>query len=915
MKNILLGLSVLFTFNGFSQVIEIDPPFPTQNDTITVTYHADLGIGGLNGIVPVYTHTGVITSTSSGPSGWQYVQGNWGTADPNVAMSYAGPNTHEITYHIPTYYGFPSGTVVEQLAFVFRNADGSLEGKGYDGGDIFYPVYPVGGGLEARIISPELNFVLEPGDSLEIKAASNENATLTLYDNGLQIAQALNTQEIAYTQTFTLPGGHVIELVADNGTTIKRDTVGIIVVPPVQIVPAPSGISDGVNYINDSTVILQLHAPFKDNIFVIGDFNNWFPVAGDFLAKDPGGQKWWVELTGLTPGDEYRFNYVIDRDMIIADPYSEIILNPWDDPYIPDHVYPNMPEYPTGIVLGNVSVMFPGKPEYVWQNTQFTPPNKTELNIYELLIRDFSDSHSYQSLIDSIDYIQKLGINAIELMPNSEFEGNISWGYAPSFHMALDKYYGTIDAYKAFIDTCHGRGIAVIMDFVFNHAFGQSPLVQMYWDEQNNKPASNNPWFNADCPHPPYCWGYDFNHTRQATKDFIDRVNTYWFEEFNIDGVRYDFTKGFSQVGDVGFDATRIQNLKRMADTVWAVNPEAYIILEHWADDNEERQLSDYGMMLWGQATHEYQEATMGYASSSNFNKAVYSFRGFNDPHLVTFPESHDEERLMYKALTFGNSSGPQDVKDLNVALSRTAMTHVFSLAHPGPKMIWMFGELGYDISIDDPCRTCPKEIRWDYYNVPERKSVYNIVSALFKLRNENPVMHTTDFDYNFSGAMKKLHLNSPTTNVALIGNFGVVPSTTNPQFQHTGTWYEYFTGDSIVVTDVNTNITLVGGEFKMYIDQFVESPTIGIEEEVESAELELIVFPNPAADVLYVNLFAQEATLTISNLQGQAVHQEAVNSTDLTKSIDVSGLPAGLYIMVVQSEGTYRTARFAIQR
>ena len=302
-------------------------------------------------------------------------------------------------------------------------------------------------------------------------------------------------------------------------------------------------------------------------------------------------------------------------------------------------------------------------------------------------------------------------------MPNSEFEGNISWGYAPSFHMALDKYYGTIDAYKAFIDTCHGRGIAVIMDFVFNHAFGQSPLVQMYWDEQNNKPASNNPWFNADCPHPPYCWGYDFNHTRQATKDFIDRVNTYWFEEFNIDGVRYDFTKGFSQVGDVGFDATRIQNLKRMADTVWAVNPEAYIILEHWADDNEERQLSDYGMMLWGQATHEYQEATMGYASSSNFNKAVYSFRGFNDPHLVTFPESHDEERLMYKALTFGNSSGPQDVKDLNVALSRTAMTHVFSLAHPGPKMIWMFGELGYDNSIDDHCRTFPKEISWDYYN------------------------------------------------------------------------------------------------------------------------------------------------------------------------------------------------------
>ena len=175
--------------------------------------------------------------------------------------------------------------------------------------------------------------------------------------------------------------------------------------------------------------------------------------------------------------------------------------------------------------------------------------------------------------------------------------------------------------------------------------------------------------------------------------------------------------------------------------------------------------------------------------------------------------------------------------------------------------------------------------------------------------------MHTTDFDYNFSGAMKKLHLNSPTTNVALIGNFGVVPSTTNPQFQHTGTWHEYFTGDSIVVTDVNTNITLVGGEFKMYIDQFVESPTIGMEEEMERTELEVNVFPNPALDVLYVDLFAQKGTLTITNVQGQPVHQEEFFSTDLTKSINVNGLPAGLYILSIQSEGDYRTARFAIQR
>lgn len=914
-KSCFLFLSVVYTLVSFAQVISVQPPFPTQNDTVTITFDASEGNGALNGVVPVYAHAGLITSTSASPSAWQFEQGNWGTPDPNVLMTILGNNMHSLTYHIPTFYGFPAGTQVEELAFVFRNMDGSVVGRNFDNGDIYYPVYPLNGGFEARIFSPIFNYVLDPGDSLEFRAGSNEDALLTLYDNGVQIAQVANAQALTHTHTFTTAGSHRIEFVADNGTTIIRDTTYVIATPPVQIVSRPAGTIDGINYINDSTVRLQIHAPFKDNIFIIGDFNNWLPRASDFMFKDPSGSKWWVEITGLTPGEVYAFNYVIDNNLIVADPYSEVILSPWDDPYISDYVYPNMPDYPTGKVYGNVSLIFPGKTPYVWQNTQFTPPDKTELNIYELLIRDFADSHDYQSLIDSIDYIQKLGINAIELMPNSEFEGNDSWGYGPSFHMALDKYYGTIDAYKAFIDTCHGRGIAVIMDFVFNHAFGQSPLVQMYWDQQNSRPAPNNPWFNTDCPHPPDCWGYDFNHTRQATKDFMDRVNTYWFEEFNIDGVRYDFTKGYSQVGHVGYDPVRIQNLKRMADTVWAVNPDAYIILEHWADDNEEIQLTDYGMMCWGQATHEYQEASMGYTSGSNFNKAVYTFRGFNEPHLVTFPESHDEERLMYKNLTFGNSNGALDVKDLEVALARTTLTHIFALATPGPKMIWMFGELGYDISIDDPCRTCAKEIRWDYYHVPERKAVYNNVAALFKLRNELPIMHTDDFNYNFSGIFKKLHLNSPTTNVALIGNFGVIPGTTNPQFQHTGTWYEYFTGDSILVTDVNANLVLEGGEYRLYIDERINSPTIGLEEDnLAEGGSELLVFPNPANDQVHMGIESSEMMLSITNLQGQVMMSQKLEQWDFNRVLDVSGLPAGLYLINVLADGQTYNTRLVVQ-
>ncbi|MCB0681020.1 MAG: hypothetical protein KDC32_08815, partial [Saprospiraceae bacterium] len=177
--------------------------------------------------------------------------------------------------------------------------------------------------------------------------------------------------------------------------------------------------------------------------------------------------------------------------------------------------------------------------------------------------------HDYTTLIDTLDYLQNLGINAIELMPVQEFEGNISWGYNPSFHMALDKYYGPVNEFKRFIDSCHARGMAVILDVVYNHAFGQCPLVQLYFD---GKPTPESPYFNVDATHP-FNVGYDFNHESEATRRYIDQVMTYWLEEFRVDGFRFDLSKGFTQVNnpdDVGawgqYDASRIAILKHYAD-------------------------------------------------------------------------------------------------------------------------------------------------------------------------------------------------------------------------------------------------------------------------------------------------------------------------------------------------------------
>ncbi len=115
---------------------------------------------------------------------------------------------------------------------------------------------------------------------------------------------------------------------------------------------------------------------------------------------------------------------------------------------------------------------------------------------------------------------------------------------------------------KRFIDECHRHGIAVIQDMVLNHSYGQSPLVRLYWDKQNNRPSAQNPWYNPVSPNPVYSWGYDFNHESEATKIFVDRVNRYWLTEYKVDGFRFDFTKGFTNTPGDGsaYDAARIAN-------------------------------------------------------------------------------------------------------------------------------------------------------------------------------------------------------------------------------------------------------------------------------------------------------------------------------------------------------------------
>jgi hypothetical protein len=905
-----------------AQVVSTVPAFPTAEDSVTVIFDASLGNAGLAGYTgDIWAHTGVITDKSTSSTDWKYVIAGWSQNTDKAKLRSLGNNKWELKIRpsVRSFYGVPSGEKILKMAFVFRNNNGSKTGRMADGSDIFATIYEAG--LNLTLTSPDQDFlVANQGSTISIAAQATSSDSIAVFQDALRLYSVAGLV-LNYSLSVPTSGFHNVEVVAYGlGTTVTK-SFSYLVRGDNPVAELPAGAKDGINYPSDHEATLVLYAPNKEFAFAVGDFSDWKIDPLFRMNRTPDGFRYWITLDNLESGREYRFQYLVDGTLRIADPYSNKISDPWNDHYISESTYPNLIDYPAGKTTEAVSVLQTGQVPYNWKHPEFTPPEKKNLVIYELLVRDFLEAHSFNVLIDTLDYLKNLGITAIELMPVSEFEGNDSWGYNPSFYFAVDKYYGPAETFKAFVDSAHARGLAVIMDMVLNHSYGQSPLVRLYWDGANNRPSAENPWYNPVSPNSTYSWGYDFNHQSAATQRFVDSVNTYWLKEYKVDGFRFDFTKGFTNTtGDGGsYDASRIAILKRMAGKIWEANPNAYIILEHFTATQEEKELTDFGMMVWGNVNYNYRQATSGWYSGGgwDFSGISYLNRGFSQPGVVGYMESHDEERLMYECLRYGNTQNQAyNLKDLGIALKRMELGANFFIPVPGPKMIWMFGELGYDYSINyNNDRVGRKPIRWDYLSDPLRKRLYQVYGALNELKASHPVFATSDFQISFQDSVKRLHLNHPDMKVTILGNFGIRTSSRAGNFQHTGWWYEYWTGDSVQIQATTSQVTLAPGEYRLYTDKKLKKPDIlSSSGDFEISEIEDagILYPNPAHDIL--NLWLNGSgrwNITISDVSGRRLMEEAVNgnSTGGQHSFRIGNLQPGIYFLEARS-GNQRTIR-----
>ncbi|KQS89867.1 alpha-amylase family glycosyl hydrolase [Chryseobacterium sp. Leaf394] len=934
MKRILIPFFLLIVANIFGQISYTISPNPfneTQQITLTVPGNQidEAAWGVVNNAVYIWSWS---LDQNYANSQDCPTNGTWGNSNETNRLAYnAGTDSYSLTFTPTTFY---NRTNIGRFGFLLKTKTGSSQTSP----DIYVNV----GTLNLNMTSPAANSItsVAAGSSINISATATTAATYQLKANGV-VVHSTSVASTSYSYNYTMVADADMELIAtDANNTVKNRTFVLQTPRNVVSEAIPTWIKQGINYhpTDQTKVGLALYAPFKNFVHVIGSFNGWAVNDSYLMKRDTTNPDlYWIELSGLTAQQLYTFQYRTNDLKKVADPFSPQILSSYDDQYISATTYPNLPAFPAGQGF-EVSMFKTGETAYPWQVTNFTRPNKENLVIYELLLRDFTAEKNWQSLINKISYLKTLNINAIELMPIMEFEGNISWGYNTSFHYAIDKAYGTPAKFKEFVDLCHQQGIAVILDVAFNHATGRNPLARLWNVDPDGDGygdiAANNPYFNT-VPKHSYNVFNDFNHSTAATKYYVERCLQQWLTEYKVDGFRWDLTKGFTQnctendeTCTNAYQQDRVDVLKYYADKQWAIDPNSYMIFEHLGTDAEEQQWANYrvaegkGVMLWNNQNGPYNQNTMGYKDNSSFDRMDHELHGFTNNYTVGFGESHDEERLMFKNLAYGASSGGYNVTTLNTALNRMKTFGATFFTVPGPKMIWQFGELGYEFSINrcpdgsinNACRTDEKPVAFTlgYDTNPNRNSIYTTWSQIINLRNIHPVFKTKTYTVesnnltnDVDGLVTRIYLQDNTVagmkNVLVLANYGLTTRNIVPYFPYAGQWQNLMDNSSYTVSSTTAPISLEPGEFRIYGNA---AGTLSTSEQNLENRLSLQIADNPVKNKVAKLIYhkVKNGEITIYDMTGKKMNSYQLKTENGTLEINTN-YPSGTYLVHLKSE------------
>jgi len=549
-----------------------------------------------------------------------------------------------------------------------------------------------------------------------------------------------------------------------------------------------------------SAIEFQLFAPHNEGAALIGSFSNW-----EAIPMHKGKDGYFRTSVDLEDGVyQYKFRVQSKSWFFEPDQWVEVI-----DPYATDI---DAADGETGVVWVKGGERITDT--YVWQHDDKPLPPDRELVIYEMHIGDFSGGENdaqergtYQDAIEKLDYLCELGVNAIELMPVKEYPGDHSWGYNPRYFFATESSYGTTADLKQLIDECHGRGMRVILDGIYNHSEAESPLTQIdhdYWYHHSPRDPENNwgPEFNYEL--------YDEKLETYPARRFVGDTVRFWVQEYHIDGIRFDAARQIANYDFMHWIAQEARHTagpkpfyniaEHIPETADLVGPEGpmdgcwhesfyWCVLEHICGDTFDlERLKD---ALDGKR--------QGYLGTTN---------------VVNYLTNHDHERLMselaereiFEAAAFGRAK-------LGAVLLMTAV---------GVPLIWMGEEFGeYKPKSPDP-----RKLEWPLLGNDLNRGLFEYYKGLIALRKQNHALYTENINFFHedpdSKVLAYIRWNDAGDRVVVVANFSdqFLAGYQIPNFSEVGTWHEWTGNYDVEVGDAGLTIDLGEYEAKVLVWQ-----------------------------------------------------------------------------------------------
>lgn len=767
-KHLLLLMAMVWlAVSGVSAQMFTTSPSPLQQSSKNVKIYFDpsqCDVAGLKTATEIYAHIGV--TLTSDPNAWTHVVGAWADKQAKKKFTKLSSGLWELNIgDINTYFSLPAGTEIAKIAIIALNATGTVQTK-----DCFLDVYPPGFYISLTH-SPE-NLVINKATTFTFTLSSTENARLTLKVDGQEIASASNTTTLSKSYSFSSQGSFSkVTAVADNGTETKTQEVTVAYPTASRPENYPGGTPKmGAVKQADGSVIFCLAAPLKQSVIIVGAWDDYQTLDKNVMKyHDYNGYRYfWTKVTGLENNKYYPYYYLVDGTIKVADPCAKLMLDCYSDKWIPAGVWTEeMPKYPYDRFDDTMLAVYRGDiDDYNWDSAtkNFKVPDKKSMVVYELLLRDFTGDGSdqdgkrygtFSSALPKVSYLKDLGVNAVEILPVMEFNGNSSWGYNTNGYMALDKVYGSPKDMRDFVAACHRNGIAVILDIVFNQADGLMPWYQMY-------PAGSNPFFNQTAPHA-YSVLNDFNQGYPLVQEYWHQVIRYWMEAYKVDGFRFDLVKGLgdnnsyaspSDANTNKYNQSRVNRMKVLHDLIVSIKSDGIHVNELLGELSEENANTANGEIGWNNINNGSAQYAMGFAQNNQDTKGFYGPNwGRTFGGALSYAESHDEPRVAWKVKEYGASAVKYTTNPKNATVRRLGSVAAQMLLSPGAQMIWEFGEVAADYkhgSDLEKLRAIPP--MWDYFNNSARAGLYENYRQLCNLRLKNPEMFNGTATYTING-------------------------------------------------------------------------------------------------------------------------------------------------------------------